>query len=481
MNYELRTKSKFSESKTSLFSKRRQEPLHPASVSFPGGTHPPQSKELTFESEIQPGPNVKQVAVMLSQHIGAACRALVRKGNLVQVGQKIGDSDAFVSAPVHSPINGKVKEIALQSHAVLGRSPAIIIEALDYNTAKRTPNVKWKDEVGENRFSAEQICDAVRVAGIVGMGGAGFPTRVKIEPNPRLPKEIMIINGCECEPCITCDYRIMLEWTDQIIAGIKLAKKASGCSQVFIGIEDNKPKAIEVMNEALQRTSNTDSINVVPVKTKYPQGGERQLIKAILNRNVPTGGIPPMIGVLVLNVATAAAIAEAVVCNSPLTHRVVTVTGRAVANPGNLYVPIGTPVAELIEFCGGVTQKSAKVVMGGPMMGIAIADLTTPITKTTGAITILTKEQIGSAKFARRQTACIRCGRCIEVCPENLNPTKIAHAVKNNLLDVAESYYINGCIECGCCSYVCPANIELTGYIRTGKIFLAGRKKKIPE
>ena len=464
MNNELRTKGRFS---------------------FPGGVHPLLGRKLARKSEIQPGPDVKQVAVMLSQHIGAACRALVRKGNLVQVGQKIGDSDAFVSAPVHSPINGKVKEIALQSHAVLGRSPAIIIEALDYNPAKRTPDVKWKDEVGENRFSAEQICDAVRVAGIVGMGGAGFPTRVKIEPNPRLPKEIMIINGCECEPCITCDYRIMLEWTDQIIAGIKLAKKASGCSQVFIGIEDNKPKAIEVMNKALHKATSIEhrasSIKVVPVKTKYPQGGERQLIKAILNRSVPTGGIPPMIGVLVLNVATAAAIAEAVVCNSPLTHRVVTVTGKAVANPGNLYVPIGTPVAELIEFCGGVTQKSAKVVMGGPMMGIAIADLTTPITKTTGAITILTREQIGSAKFARRQTACIRCGRCLEVCPENLNPTKIAHAVKHNLWDVAEDYYINACTECGCCSYVCPANIELTGYIRTGKIFLAGRKKKMPE
>jgi electron transport complex protein RnfC len=185
--------------------------------------------------------------------------------------------------------------------------------------------------------------------------------------------------------------------------------------------------------------------------------------------------------VLVLNVATAAAIAEAVVFNSPLTHRVVTVTGEAIAKPANLYVPVGIPVGDLIEFCGGVTQKSAKVVVGGPMMGIAIADLTTPITKTTTAITVLTKEQIGEAKFAGRKTPCIRCGRCLEVCPENLNPTKIAHAVKNNLLDLAQSYYISGCTECGCCSYVCPANIELTGYIKTGKIFLARQKGKMPE
>jgi len=273
----------------------------------------------------------------------------------------------------------------------------------------------------------------------------------------------------------------MLEWTNQIIAGIKLAKKASGCSKVFIGIEDNKPQAIETMNAALKNYADSDNIKVVPVKTKYPQGGERQLIKAILKKDVPTGGIPPMIGVVVLNVATTAAIAEAVVCDSPLTHRVVTVSGEAVAKPGNFYVPIGISVGELIEFCGGVTEEAVKVILGGPMMGVAIADLTTPVTKTTGAVTVLTKEQIGKAKFAGRQTPCIRCGRCLEVCPEHLNPTKIAHAVKNNLLDVAESYYISACMECGCCSYVCPANIELTGYIKTGKIFLARQKKKMPE
>ena len=448
--------------------------------SFPGGVHPLVGKKLARKSKIQPGPAVKQVAVMLSQHTGAVCRPLVRKGEMVEPGQKIGDSDAFVSAPVHSPINGKVKEIALQSHAGLGRSPAIIIEAYAHNPTKRPSAAKWKDVFDESSFSAEQICDAVRQAGIVGMGGAGFPTRVKIEPNPRLPKETMIINGCECEPCITCDYRIMLEWTNQIIAGIKLARKASGCSQVFIAIEDNKPKAIEAMDAALQQSANTGSIKVVPVKTKYPQGGERQLIKAILRKDVPTGGIPPMIGVVVLNVATAAAIAEAVIYGSPLTHRVVTVTGRAIANPSNCYAAIGTPVGKLIEFCGGITKRSAKVVIGGPMMGVTIADLTTPVTKTTGAITVLTKEEIGGAKFAGRQTPCIRCGRCLDACPERLNPTKIAHAVKNNLLDVAESYYISACTECGCCSYVCPANIELTGYIKTGKVFLARQKEKTP-
>ena len=448
--------------------------------SFPGGVHPLVGKKVARKSEVRAGPAVKQVAIMLSQHIGAVCQPTVKKGDSVEAGQKVGDSDAFVSAPVHSPVNGKVKAIALQSHAVLGRSLAVVIEAAPENNApKEQP--EWDEDINGEDYSVEQICNAVREAGIVGMGGAGFPTRVKIEPNPRLPKETMIINGCECEPCITCDYRLMLERPRQIVAGIKLARKASGCSKIIVGIEDNKPRAIEVISAALKSSKGCEDIEVVSLKTKYPQGGERQLIRAVLKKNVPTGGIPPMIGVLVLNVATVAAIAEAVVCDWPVTHRIVTVTGRAIANPSNLYVPIGTPVNDLIEFCGGVTEKSAKVILGGPMMGIAIADLSTPITKTTGAITILTGGEIGSAKFARRQTACIRCGRCIEVCPERLNPTKIAHAVKHNLLDVAENYYISGCMECGCCSYVCPANIEVTGYIKTGKIFLARQKKKMPE
>lgn len=443
---------------------------------FRGGTHPPENKELTAERKIQAGPAVKEVAVMLSQHIGAVCQPLVRKGNMVQAGQKIGDCDAFVSAPVHSPINGKVKEISLRSHVVLGRGEAIVIEAYEHTPTRRS-YFTLGDDFDEKKYSVERICDAVRQAGIVGMGGAGFPTRVKIEPNPRLPKETLIINGCECEPYITCDYRIMLEWTKQIIAGVKLARRASGCSRVFFCIEDNKPQAIEVMREAVR----SEGIKVVPVKTKYPQGGERQLISAVLNRYVPTGGIPPMIGVVVLNVATAAAIAEAVVGGMPLTHRVVTVSGEGIANPGNLYVPIGTSVIELIEFCGGLTEEAVRVVMGGPMMGIAIADLAKPITKTSGAITVLTERQIGGAKFSGRQTPCLRCGRCLEVCPENLNPTKIAHAVKYNLLELAESYYINACMECGCCSYVCPANIEVKGHIQTGKTRLARQKEKIPE
>jgi len=450
-------------------------------LTFPGGAHPPESKGLTCESGIQAGLVAKEAAVMLSQHIGAPCEALVKKGEAVEAGQKIGDSDAFVAAPVHSPVNGKVKEVALRSHAVLGRSLAVVIEADAENNPAKPVSFELKGDFEIGKYSSEEICEVVREAGIVGMGGAGFPTRVKIEPNPQMPKETMIINGCECEPYITCDYRIMLEWTRQIIAGVRLAKKASGCSNVLIAIEDNKPEAIAAVTEGLEACGDGDGIEVVAVRTKYPQGGERQLIQAVVKKTVPTGGIPPMIGLLVLNVATVAAIAEAVVTGWPLTHRVVTVTGEGIANPGNYYAPVGMAVGELIEHCGGLTEEAVKVILGGPMMGLAIADMATPMTKTTGAITVLTREQIGRAKFAGRQTACIRCGRCLEACPEHLNPTRIAHAVKYELFDVAESYYMNACIECGCCSYVCPANIDLTGYIKTGKILLARQKKRMPE
>ena len=420
--------------------------------------------------------------MLLSQHIGTVCRPLVAKKDKVKAGQMIGDTDAFVSAPVHTPVSGTVKDIALQSHPVVGREMAIIINTdEDVDSQKQPCNERFSSDFDESNYSAEQICDAVRQAGIVGMGGAGFPTRVKIEPDPRLPKHTLIINGCECEPFITCDYRVMLEWTYQVIAGVKLAHKATGCSRVIIGIEDNKPEAIEVMCRGLIASGDGENIEVIPVKTKYPQGGERQLIRALCQKNVPTTGIPPMIGICVLNVATCAAIAEAVVCQAPLTHRVVTVTGCAIAKPGNYYVPVGMSVGDLIEQAGGLTENAAKVILGGPMMGLAIADLSTPITKTSGALTFLTKEAIYRAKYEKRQTPCIRCGRCLDVCPENLNPTKIAHAVKHNLLDLARQYYITGCMECGCCSYICPANIELTGYIKTGKILLARAQKKIPQ
>jgi len=446
-------------------------------ATFPGGVHPFEAKQITEECAIEVVPTPKQVAVLLSQHLGAPCKPLVAKRDAVQAGQMIGKSDSFVSAPVHSPVTGTVKDIALQSHPVVGRVMAIIIETAENNTPKLPAFEKF--DAGFNAdYSVEGICNAVSEAGIVGMGGAGFPTRVKIEPNPAMIKETLVINGCECEPFITCDYRLMLEASWQVLAGIRLAARAAGVEKIRIGIEDNKPLAIGAMTQAASTVRDID-IAVVPVKTKYPQGGERQLIRSVLGKIVPTGQIPPTIGVCVLNVATCAAIAEAVALNRPLTHRVTTVSGRAVARPGNYYVPIGMTVADLLEHCGGLTKKAAKVVMGGPMMGFALADLSTPLTKTSGAITVLTQEDVTKAKYNKQQTPCIRCGRCLSACPEGLNPTKIAHAVKYNRMDLAQQYYMSACIECGCCSYVCPANIELSGYIKTGKILVARAKKRM--
>jgi len=447
---------------------------------FPGGVHPPESKGFSERCPIEVIPTPKQVSILLSQHIGAPCQPLVAKREAVTAGQMIGKSDAFVSAPIHSPVNGTVKDIALLPHPVIGRTMGVIIDVdAENNTPKQPVNIRFDKDFNPADFTPEQICTSVRKAGLVGMGGAGFPTQVKIEPNPRLEKKVLIINGCECEPFITCDYRMMLEWTWQVLAGIRLAARAAGCEKIRIGIEDNKPEAVKAMTNAVKQLGNIGDIQVVPIKTKYPQGGERQLIRSILKKTVSTGSIPPTIGVCVLNVATCAVIAEAVMTGNPLTHRVVTVAGCAISKPGNYYVPIGMRVEDLIAHCGGLTETAAKVVMGGPMMGFAIADLSTPLTKTSGALTFLTQAAVTQAKYEKRETACIRCGRCLTVCPEHLNPTKIAHAVKHFRMDIARDYYLSACIECGCCSYVCPANIEITGYIKTGKILQARAKKRL--
>jgi electron transport complex protein RnfC len=314
---------------------------------------------------------------------------------------------------------------------------------------------------GVNGPTGEQILQAIREGGLVGMGGAGFPTHVKLKPNPAKPVDTLLVNGCECEPYLTADYRLMLEAPKPIITGALLAAKAAGAERIIVAIEDNKPDAIAAMRAA----ANGTGIEVVAVHTKYPMGGERQLVVAALGRVVPTGGLPLDCGVVVVNVATAAAIARAVLRGKPLTHRVITVSGNGVNRPCNLLCAVGVSYRQLVNIAGGLTDQAVRVVAGGPMMGFAVSDLDEPVIKGTSGITVLTRQDVESAE----ETPCIRCGRCADVCPLRLVPTRIALAARNKDWELATRYYMAACVECGCCAYACPARIPLVQIIRAGK------------
>ena len=300
--------------------------------------------------------------------------------------------------------------------------------------------------------------------------GAAFPAHVKYTPNDDKPVDTVLINGCECEPYLTPDYRVMLEGTQAVIAGAILAGRAAGARDIIIGIEDNKPEAVKVLRHAAQGTD----VQIAVLKTKYPQGSEKQLIMAVLKREVPLGGLPLDVGVAVSNVGTAAAIARAVMRGKPLTHRVVSVTGSGIRNPKNLLVPIGISYRELIDYCGGLKEDAARIISGGPMMGFAFANLDAPVTKGTSAMTVLTAEDVRKAE----ETACIRCGRCVDACPMNLVPTKIALASRAKDVDLAQAYHIMACFECGSCAFTCPASIPLVQLVRTGKAQVIASQRK---
>ncbi|AQQ70586.1 Nitrogen fixation protein RnfC [Limihaloglobus sulfuriphilus] len=443
--------------------------------SFKGGVHPADRKELSADKAIEPLPVPSQLDVLMSQHIGAVCEPAVEKKQEVKAGDVIGESPAFVSAKIHAPLDGTVKDIALRSHPVLGRVKAVVIDVAQGRQPLEP--LEFSGDFDLDGVSGEQIIESIADAGIVGMGGAGFPASVKVTPNPKLPKHTLIVNACECEPYITCDYRLMLEHTPKLITGIMLLKKASGAQRAYIGLEANKPEAAKMITEYLDKKGLSEQIKLVMLETMYPQGGERQLINAVLGKPIKPGVIPPMEGLLVSNVATACAVTEAVVAKKPLTHRVVTVSGGGINSPANLYVPVGTQVSEIIEHCGGLKPETEKLILGGPMMGFSIAELNTPIIKTTGSVLALTKKETHGAR-SLHETNCLKCGRCLDVCPEGLNPTRIATAVKNGKLELAKDYYISACMECGSCSYVCPAKFEVSGYIKTGKALLSKMAKK---
>ncbi len=437
--------------------------------SFARGIHPPHRK-YTESAAIEPFAPTTDLVVPMAQHIGAACTPVVKAREEVAIGDKIADVDAFVSAPIHASINGVVGQGTICLLPLGRRVPALQLklpkegEAMPADFIKDFLDRNWSD-VEPTRYDPDEICTKIRAGGIVGQGGATFPTYIKLKRNPERPVDTVLLNGAECEPYLTSDHRLMLECPEAIVVGLQLALQASGAQRGLICIENNKLDAIAVMREAVK---GRPGLEVVECASKYPMGGERQLIPAVLGRAVPSApkGLPLDVGVVVINVATAHSIARAVCRDKPFTHRVVSVTGRGVEKPGNYLVPLGTSFTDLItNGCGGVRSDAVKVIAGGPMMGPCVPHLDVPVVKGTGGITVMLAEE--TARW--RESPCIRCGRCVDNCPLFLSPTKIAHAVKHRAYDVAAEYDMMACCECGCCSFVCPAQIPLPQYIRAGK------------
>jgi len=404
-----------------------------------------------------------RVILPLRQHTGAPCKPLVKVGDEVEEGEKIAESSSFVSSPIHASISGKVKAIKKMPHPLGGEDISILIER------DKEERKNWENKKNRNlsELKIEEIRNKIKEAGIVGLGGAAFPTHVKLTPPPKKPIDTVILNGCECEPYLTSDYRLMVERPDDCIYGLKIIMKAVKAEKGFIAIENNKSKAISLIRKKLKKEKN---IKVISLKTKYPQGAEKMLIFSILKKEVPSGGLPLDVGVVVDNVGTAVAISETIKWGKPLIERVITVSGSGIRKKANLLVPIGTPLSYIIEECGGLKKRVRKVIMGGPMMGITQYTLSIPVIKGTSGILILGEEETRKIE----EKPCIKCARCVDHCPMGLLPTVLAHLVKKEKWDELEKYHIRDCFECGCCSYVCPSKIPLVQLIKQGKLYVQG-------
>ena len=426
-----------------------------------GGVHPQERKELAENAPLLKFPEPETVVIPLSQHSGRPAEPVVQVGDTVKVGQVIGTASGYISSPVHSSVSGTVTAIEPRLHPVSGtESMAVVIRSDGQNTLDESV----KPHGPLNDLSPEDIYNIVRDSGIVGMGGATFPTAVKLKPGK--PVDTVLLNGCECEPLLTADHKVLLTYADDIIFGLQALLKAVDAEKGIIVIEDNKPDAIELMQE---KTAELDNIEVAAVRTKYPQGAEKMLIKRVLNRQVPSGGLPADVGAVVCNISTAKAVSDAVVKGMPLIERVVSVTGERIKNPGNYIVKIGTSVRDIIDYCGGITTDDAVVKIGGPMMGLVQTDLNVPVLKGANGI-------IAADPEVSYENPCIKCGRCVDVCPMELSPLYYAKYAAEENWEGMRVKNVMDCIECRSCEYICSSRIPLLKYIRTGKNAIRGMK-----
>lgn len=437
---------------------------------FRGGGYPPEVKERTSGKPIRTSHLPKRVVILLHQHTGAPAKPVVEVDEHVKTGQLIGEAQGFISASIHASISGKV--VAIEKHlSPLGPDALSVIIESDGKD-------EWDESIKPNpeyfRLSPAQVRETVGQAGIVGLGGAAFPAKVKLTPPEGKPIDTFILNGAECEPYLTCDHRLMLERTHDLVEGVKIIARTLGVDQSYVAIEANKPDAIAALQKAVYQEPN---IEVIVLKVKYPQGAEKQLIKAILDREVPSGGLPLDVGVVVHNVGTTLAISDAVRQRKPLVERALTVTGPGIKEPQNLAARIGTSFGDLIDFCGGFNGKPGKLIMGGPMMGLAQYTTDVPVVKGTSGILVLRQEDVQTPE----ERACIRCGKCVEACPMGLLPNDIADFAANDRFGEAQRYGVLDCMECGICAYICPAKRPLVQLIKYVKAELGRLRKKEAE
>ena len=433
---------------------------------FSGGIHPPDEKALSAECPFESMPAPEQIVLPLSQHIGAPARPLVAKGDRVLRGMQVAAADGVVSAPIHSPVSGKV--LAMRRHSSSAGQPchALIIQTdpQPYESCLMPP-------LAAGQLTPQAIRERIAQAGIVGQGGAGFPTAAKLNPPPNQhPISLFILNGCECEPYLTRDYRFMVEQPEEVLSGLRLLMQAVGCQKAVVAIEDNKPRAIESMQRAL---AGDVHITVRRLKTLYPQGAEKMLVQAVTGRKVPPGKLPFHLGIVVVNAGTAAAVHDAVFKGLPAISAAVTVSGRGIRRAANLIVPIGASLRSVLEYCGGLNEDAVRVISGGPMMGIAQYDLDAPVLKASSGILALARNEISRAA----ETACLKCGQCIQYCPMGLAPTLLVRLIQTGHMERVAHSGISQCMECGSCAYTCPAHIPMVQWLRLGKRYAAHRQR----